>query len=115
MRVAGAGSILGALPVTYAGLLPCGDCVGVRIQLNLLPGGAYMRRTTHLREGRDESHYDVDAWSLSGDGTLTLHGGSEGDARWAVRNARTLRAQPAGLENSRWRPVRIGPRAGSSS
>ena len=86
-----AGSTLGALPATYAGLLPCGDCAGVRIQLNLLPGGAYMQRMTYLRAGRDESTYDLGAWSLAGDGTLTLHGGREGDAGWAVKDTRTLR------------------------
>jgi len=89
-KVTGAGSTL-ALPATYAGLLPCGDCVGIRVQLNLLPGGAYMERMTYLREGRDDGYYDLGAWSLSGDGTITLHGGREGDARWAVKDARTLR------------------------
>jgi copper homeostasis protein (lipoprotein) len=90
-KVPVAGSTLGALPATYTGLLPCADCVGIRVQLNLLPGAAYMQRMTYLRDGRDDGYYDLGAWSLSGDGTLTLHGGREGDARWAVKNARTLR------------------------
>ena len=90
-KAAVSGSALGALPATFTGLLPCADCMGIRYQLNLLPGGAYMQRMTYLRDGRDDGYYDLGAWSLSGDGTLTLHGGREGDARWAVKNSRTLR------------------------
>ena len=87
----GGGSLLGPLPATFTGLLPCPDCVGIRYQVNLLPGGAYMQRLTYLRECRDDGYYDLGAWSLAGDGTLNLHGGREGDTRWAVPNPRTLR------------------------
>jgi copper homeostasis protein (lipoprotein) len=103
-RVTLAGSALGALPATFAGLLPCPDCVGIRVQLNLLPGSAYMQRMTYLRDGRDDGYFDLGAWSLSGDGTLTLHGGREGDARWAVKDARTLRKL-----DRRGRPVDSNP------
>jgi copper homeostasis protein (lipoprotein) len=98
-----AGSTLGALPATYAGLLPCGDCVGIRFQLNLLSGGAYMQRMTYLRDGRDESTYDLGTWSLAG-GTLALNGGREGDAGWAVKGARTLRKL-----DRRGRPIDSSP------
>ena len=81
---------LGALPATFTGLLPCPDCAGMRIQVNLLPGGAYMQRTTYLREGRDDAYYDLGAWSLAS-GALVLSGGREGDTRWAVKDAATLR------------------------
>jgi len=89
---------LGTLPATFAGLLPCADCNGVRYQINLLPGGGYMQRATHLRAGRDESTYELGAWSLSSDGrTLTLDGGRRGRASWGVRDSRTLRPlDPAG-------------------
>jgi copper homeostasis protein (lipoprotein) len=82
---------LGALPATFAGLLPCADCVGIRCQINLLREGAYVQRMTYLRDGRDESRYELGRWSLSEDGrTLTLEGGKENTA-WAVEDARTLR------------------------
>ena len=90
-KAGSAGSALGTLPATFAGLLPCPDCVGARCQINLLPGGAYMRRSTYLLNGRDEVYYDLGAWSIAGDGTLILSGDREGDTRWAVEEARTLR------------------------
>jgi copper homeostasis protein (lipoprotein) len=86
------GDILGALPATFIGMLPCADCMGIRYQINLLPGGAYMQRLTYLRSGHEDSYYELGAWSLSGDGhTLALDGGREGTVYWAVRDARTLR------------------------
>ena len=85
-------SPLGTLPATFAGLLPCADCMGIRYQINLLPGGAYMQRTTYLRDGHDASYYELGAWSLSNEGrTLTLESGRKGGASWAVKDARTLR------------------------
>ncbi len=83
---------LGSLPATFTGLLPCPDCAGIRYQINLLPGGAYMQRMTYLRDGHDDSYYEVGAWSLSGDGgTLDLDGGRQAIAHWAVKDKRTLR------------------------
>lgn len=85
-------SRLGALPVTFAGLLPCADCMGIRYEINLLAGRAYMQRATHLRDGHDESYYELGAWSLADDGrTLVLESGRKGRAYWAVKDAGTLR------------------------
>ena len=89
---AGSASPLGTLPATYAGLLPCADCAGIRYQIDLLPRSAFMQRTTYLRNGRDETTYELGAWSISVDGrTLVLDGGRDGVAYWAVQDARTLR------------------------
>jgi copper homeostasis protein (lipoprotein) len=83
---------LGALPAEFTGLLPCSDCVGIRYQINLLPGGAYMQRMIYLRDGHDDSYYELGAWSLSRDGrTLTLDGGRDVKALWVVVDPRTLR------------------------
>jgi heat shock protein HslJ len=79
-------------PATFTGLLPCADCPGIRYQINLLPGGAYMLRRTYLRDGHDDSYYELGAWSLSGEGgTITLGGGREGNDYWAVVDTQTLR------------------------
>ena len=87
----GSEASLGTLPGTYIGVVTCPDCMGIRHQINLLSGGAYMQRLTHFREGRDESVYTIGAWSLSRDGrTLTLDDGGPG-ASWSVRNRQTLR------------------------
>jgi copper homeostasis protein (lipoprotein) len=84
--------MLGALPVTFAGLLPCADCVGIRYEINLLAGRAYMQRATYLRDGHDQSYYELGAWSLADDGrTLVLESGRRGRAYWAVKDAGTLR------------------------
>ena len=82
---------LGVLPATFVGVLPCADCTGIRCQLNLLPGGAYLQRTTYLRTGHDDSYYELGKWSVSSDGArLTLSDGRD-DAVWAIRGGRTLR------------------------
>ena len=96
-RVTGAEAVeraspFGTLPATFTRMLPCADCMGIRYQINLLPGGAYMQRTTYLRDGHDESYYELGAWSLANEGrTLALEGGRKGGASWAVKDARTLR------------------------
>jgi uncharacterized lipoprotein YbaY/heat shock protein HslJ len=83
---------LGEVPATFAGLLPCGDCAGIRYQIDLGKGGGYVQRATYLRSGHDDSYYELGAWSLSSDRrTLTLDGGKEGKAFWAVNDSRTLR------------------------
>src|SRR5262249_49386081 len=70
---------LGTLPATYAGLLACADCAGIRYQIDLLPRAAFVQRMTYLRNGRDESYYELGAWSLSSDGaTLVLDAGRDG-------------------------------------
>src|SRR5262249_10730285 len=81
------------LPATFAGLLPCADSAGIRYQIQLLSGGASMQRMTYLREGHDDSYYELGRWSASSDGrTLTLSPVREGKAAyWAVKDARTLR------------------------
>lgn len=82
---------LGTIPATFTGLLPCADCSGIRYQVNLLPGGAFMQRKTYLRGRHESSYYDVGAWSLSGDRrTLTLKGGREEGEYWRVTDSRTL-------------------------
>jgi len=83
---------LGSLPASFTGLLPCADCAGIRYLLNLLPGGVYMQRMTYLRDGHDDSSYQLGTWSLSSDGgTLILSEGSGGSAYWAVQDRRTMR------------------------
>ena len=85
-------SVLGDLPATFTGLLPCADCRGTRYQLNLLNDRAYMLRMTYLRDARDETFYELGRWSVSNDGrTLTLDGGREGSSYWAAEDPRTLR------------------------
>jgi len=88
---------VGSLPATFTGLVPCPDCWGIRYQINLVPGAAYLQRMTYLLDGHDDSYYEVGAWSVSRGGTtLTLEGGRKGDTYWAVTDPSTLRKLDAG-------------------
>ena len=44
-------SPIGALPATFAGVLPCVDCRGIRYQLDLLPNSRFAESVEHLRGG----------------------------------------------------------------
>jgi copper homeostasis protein (lipoprotein) len=83
---------LGKLPATFAGTLPCPDCVGTHYTLRLFPEGAFYLRTTHLRSGEDVSQYDIGGWTFSSDRTsVVLRGGGEAPLLFALKNANTLR------------------------
>jgi heat shock protein HslJ len=85
-------SPLGTLPATFAGVLPCADCAGMRYQIDLLPKSAFVQRLTYLRSGMETSTYALGSWSISADGhTLVLDGGRANAGYWAIEDARTLR------------------------
>lgn len=82
---------LAPLPASFTGVLPCADCKGIQYLINLLEDGAFMQRTTYLRESRDESVYEIGAWSLASDQrTLMLSGGGS-NAYWSLKSSNTLR------------------------
>jgi copper homeostasis protein (lipoprotein) len=84
-------SPVGTLPATYAGMIPCADCAGIRYQIDLLAGAAFMQRMSYLRNGRDETYYELGAWSLSADGRTLVLDGSHEVSYWAFQDAKTLR------------------------
>jgi len=89
------------IPATFIGVVPCADCDGIRHQINLLRGGAFMQGMTYFREGHDETVYELGKWSVSRDGnTVTLEGAKERSA-WTVRNRITLRRGAARRGDSR--------------
>ena len=61
---------LGPLPASFSGVLPCADCVGLRHQLNLFPGGAFILALSYFRDGRDETFYEVGSYTLSADSSV---------------------------------------------
>ena len=81
---------LSKLPVSFAGTLPCADCVGIQYLINLLADGAYMQRTTYLREGSEENAYAIGSWTLSGNGILALNDGGP-SSYWSLKDSNTLR------------------------
>src|SRR5262245_13975792 len=83
---------IGALPATYSGVLPCADCAGIRHQLNLFPGGAYMLALTYYRDGRDETFYDMGAYSMPRDSSRVVLDARDARAfQFAVRDGGMLR------------------------
>ena len=83
---------LGALPAYYAGILPCADCMGMRLQLNLYAGGGYMLATTYYRDGRDETYYDLGAYALSPDSSkLALQAQDSLAFQFAIKAGGSLR------------------------
>ncbi len=86
-----AGNPLGALPATFAGILPCADCPGIEYHLNLLEDGVFFLRQNYQdREGGPFD--DIGRYLLSSDGTqLTLHGNREAPVRFAIVAPDSLR------------------------
>ncbi|HEX6901366.1 MAG TPA: copper resistance protein NlpE [Thermoanaerobaculia bacterium] len=89
-------------PSTYTGLLPCADCLGVRLTLALQPDGTFQLWQTYLRAGHglDRSFVHQGRWSLARDAPrLILDGGPEEIRQLAVQGPRTLRVlSPRGKE-----------------
>lgn len=92
---AGRGFAGGALPATYAGVVPCADCPGIRWTLNLYPDGVFRQRLEYLERsenGHPARFDDSGRWALSADGgVLELRGSGGGTDLFAVRGDDTLR------------------------
>jgi len=85
-------NLMGALPATFAGELPCADCPGIRHQLNLLPEGAFFLRRTYLEREPDNVVDDVGAFLIGSDGRrLVLRAGREAPIQLAIQDSDTLR------------------------
>jgi len=81
---------LGTLPATFMGTLPCADCPGIDVHLNLLAEGVYFLRETY--QDRDNGSFDdVGRYLLSSHShQVTLHGGREAPLRFALTAPDTL-------------------------
>lgn len=84
-------SLLGQLPASFSGDLPCADCSGMRYRLNLFADQSFFLSTVYV--GRDSpATYDIGSWTLSSDRrTLRLHGGQEQQLLFLVVDQNTLR------------------------
>jgi len=81
---------LGTLPATFSGTLPCADCPGIDVHLNLLADSVYFLRETY--QDRDNGAFDdIGRYLLSSyHGQITLHGGREAPMRFALSSPDTL-------------------------
>ncbi|MBS3805205.1 MAG: META domain-containing protein [Oleiphilaceae bacterium] len=71
-----------ALPATFSGTLPCADCPGIDLHLNLLADGVYLLRKTY--QDRDGGpFFDIGRYLRSSDGReIILYGGREAPKRF---------------------------------
>jgi copper homeostasis protein (lipoprotein) len=72
---------VGNEPRTFGGVIPCADCEGIRMTLDLFPDRIFLLRQEYL--GKNRAFVDLGSWSLAEDGTMTLTGG--GDQPWLFR------------------------------
>lgn len=80
------------LPATFAGELPCADCLGIRYHLNLFPDRVFFLRMTYLGRGDDAFTDDIGSWVLSSDhAKLLLAGGREVPEKFTIKDRETLR------------------------
>jgi copper homeostasis protein (lipoprotein) len=81
---------LGSLPATFAGILPCADCPGIRFQLNLFADRVFVARAIY--QGRDVAVDDIGRWVLSSDGrVVVLKGARDRPVMFAILDGNMLR------------------------
>ncbi len=80
------------LPASFAGVLPCADCEGIRYELDLRPGEVYFLRLTYLGKGEAAVFDDVGQWSLMDtEPVLVLRGGGEAPGFFSISSPERLR------------------------
>jgi copper homeostasis protein (lipoprotein) len=90
-RDAGA-TLLGGLPASFEGELPCADCPGIFYHLDLLEERVFFLRTTYLGRGTEAIRDSVGSWVLSSeDRRLVLFGGAEAPIFFRVVDTDTIR------------------------
>lgn len=78
------------LPGTFTGTLPCADCPGIDVRLDLWPDQVYQLRRTYRERGRVDDA--IGRWSAEPDGpTLVLGSVDDGAMRFHVQGNGALR------------------------
>jgi len=81
-------------PAMYAGKIPCADCAGIHVELELRTDGMYLLRRTWIPadDGEDRSTVTIGRWGIEADSRrLALRSGSDPVERLAVDDHRHLR------------------------
>lgn len=83
------------LPASFAGVLPCADCPGIKYHIEFHEDGSYRMRTTYLEHGDNGAGKNVDdsgAWQLLYEGSrVTLRSEGNSTTTFAISNPDTLR------------------------
>lgn len=84
------GKIKPNTPVTYFGKIPCADCEGVEIQINLLDSSAFMIKKVTLGKRR-KAYITIGKWELE-DTTqiITLKSSNQSPKRFVVTSDKTI-------------------------
>ncbi len=75
-------------PIGYTGTIPCADCPGIRLTVNLLTDGTFLLRQEYLE--RPGVFVDVGRWAIE-EGKLTLLGSGEKPDLFRVVSPETIR------------------------
>lgn len=73
---------------SYSGTIPCADCPGIRLSLNLLTDGSFLTRYEYLE--RKKVSVDIGEWNIQG-GKLVLLGSAETTELYRVVDPDTVR------------------------
>ena len=81
------------LPAIYRGDLPCGDCAGIRYQLDIRADRVFFLRTTYLGKGSGvgETFDDIGTWTLAPDAQSVILRGAREPVMLSIENSETLR------------------------
>jgi copper homeostasis protein (lipoprotein) len=85
-------NLLGDLPASFEGELPCADCPGIFYHLDLFEDRVFFLRTTYLGRGTGAIRDTLGSWVVgSDDHRLVLYGGTEAPIFFRVIDADTIR------------------------
>lgn len=76
-------------PRSWSGVIPCADCEGIRLTVDLFPDQSCIVRNEYLGKNRSSSAFG--RWSVEEGGALVLRGGTEAPQFFRVVDAETLR------------------------
>ena len=78
------------LPALYAGTLPCADCPGIRLELDLRANHVFVQRMTYLGRTPEVVVDAIGQWSIQDDKVLILDGADDPSSAWSIRDVDTL-------------------------
>jgi copper homeostasis protein (lipoprotein) len=78
------------LPALYAGTLPCADCPGIRLELDLRANHVFVQRMTYLGRIPEAVVDEIGQWSIQDDKVLILDGADDPSSAWSIRDVDTL-------------------------